>query len=204
MLTTELSEYDVFVSYSNYDKDWVENWLLPKFKKADVRFFVGSQDFELGAPRVTEIERAIRASRRTLLIITPEYLNSTWTQYESLIVQTRDLAASQRKILPIILKSCALPVGIDSLVSLDFTRPDEQIHAYNRLIQELTQSHKIHDTPEISSDTSRLDGVNPTSVHEGNRVSVEFVIERDFDSYTLKEQEQLLNVIRESLKLKWK
>jgi len=78
-------EYDVFVSYSHKDREWVQKWLLPKLESAGVRVFIDFRDLKLGAPLITELERAIARSRVTLLVLTPDYLASEWTMFENLV-----------------------------------------------------------------------------------------------------------------------
>jgi len=65
-------EYDVFISYSSRDKDWVRGELLDRIEKSGLHAFV---DFATsrGAPRaLRKIERGIVQSRKTLVVLTPD------------------------------------------------------------------------------------------------------------------------------------
>lgn len=117
--------YDVFISYSHHDKNWVHQHLVPELEKAHVRVCIDFRDFQTGAPLVTEIERAIIQSRKTLLVITPDYLASEWTEFESIMTQTLDPAARNRQLLPLVLKRSSLPLRIRGLIYLDFTESAE-------------------------------------------------------------------------------
>jgi|GEM_PF-5684300 len=114
-------EYDVFISYSHYNQAWVWQWLLPRLQKAGVKVCIDRACFEPGAPIITEIERAILGSHKTLLILTPAYLKSEWAELENLLTATLDPAARDRRLLPILLEKCDLPLRLRSLSYLDFT-----------------------------------------------------------------------------------
>ena len=63
-------------------------------------------------------------SRKTLVVLTPDYLGSEWAEFENVLVQTLDPAARGRRLLPLILKECELPLRIGTLAALDFTDLD--------------------------------------------------------------------------------
>ena len=70
---TSSPTYDLFVSYADADRAWVEGYLLDALDRASVRYH--SEDaFALGVPRLLEFERAIKQSQRTLLVLSPAYL----------------------------------------------------------------------------------------------------------------------------------
>jgi len=148
-------KYDVFISYSHRDEDWVQNWLLPKLEAAGLRVFIDFRDFEPGAPNLTEMERGVSQSRKTVLVLTPDYLQSQWTEFEVLLVQTSDPAARRRRILALLLKPCELPARIGMLNYLDFTRPDRVDFQLARLIaaikSEATRSGAVPPSPPAKS-----------------------------------------------------
>jgi len=65
--------YDVFVSYSDADGQWVRDELWPQLEGAGLKIS-DYLEFELGVPKIVNIERAIEASRKVLLILTPDWL----------------------------------------------------------------------------------------------------------------------------------
>jgi hypothetical protein len=99
-------QYDVFISYSQGDREWVDKWLLPRLEQAGLRVTVDYRDFIVGMPRVENVERAIQNSRRTIVVLTPGWLDSEWNAFEALLLRTMDPAARQRKLLPVLLKPC--------------------------------------------------------------------------------------------------
>lgn len=61
---TELA-YDVFISYSHTDKEWV--WLVPRLKEAGLAVCTDRESFDVGVPALVSMENAGAASRHTLL-----------------------------------------------------------------------------------------------------------------------------------------
>ncbi len=128
-------QYDAFISYSHHDEQWVQGWLLPNLEKAGIKVCIDFRDFEPGAPSLGEMERAVLTSRKTLLVLTPDYIQSQWAEFENLLVQTLDPAARQRRLLPLMVNSCELPLRIRTLTYLDFTRPDRTQFQFDRLVK---------------------------------------------------------------------
>jgi len=131
---SDLFRYDVFISYSHHDEDWTQNWLLPRLEATGIHACIDFRDFQPGAPSLNEMERAVLQSRKTLLVLTPDYLASAWTEFENILAQTLDPAARQRRLLPLHLKPCELPLRIRTLTYLDFTRSDRVDFQVVRLI----------------------------------------------------------------------
>jgi TIR domain/Effector-associated domain 7 len=135
MSSDGLSRYDVFISYSHRDEDWVHNALLPRLKAERIDYFIDYEDFEPGAPSLTEMERGVLLSRKTLLVLTPEYLSSEWTEFENLLAQTLDPAARARRLIPLMLKPVHLPLRVRALTYLDFTKGTLEQSQWSRLIR---------------------------------------------------------------------
>lgn len=132
--------YDVFISYSRKNAAWVQGELLPRLIGHGLSVCIDEDCFEVAAPIVTEMERTIRTSRKTVLVLTPDYLGSDWAQFERLMLQTLDPINQQRRLIPLLLVQCDLPISISFLNYVNFTDPDTQARAWNRLLRALTPS----------------------------------------------------------------
>ena len=128
-------DYDLFISYSHRNEEWAQQWLLPKLEAAGFKVCIDFRDFVPGAPSVTEMERAVQTSRKTLLVLTPTYIASEWTEFENVMVQTLDPAARQRRMIPILLEPCDIPLRIRMLTYLDMTLPDKHEFQFGRLVK---------------------------------------------------------------------
>ena len=68
--------YDVFISCSQAEREWVDEWLLPRLEQAGLRVAVDYRDFIVGMPRIDNIERAVNHSRHTIVVLTTNWLDS--------------------------------------------------------------------------------------------------------------------------------
>ncbi len=120
----EAFEYAAFISYSHADQEWVRGWLAPTLRDAGLRVCVDYDSFPIGRPIVAAIEHAVVASRKTLMVLTPAYLDSDWGAFENILVQTLDPNAQQLRLLPILHIACEPPLRIRALNGVDLQQPD--------------------------------------------------------------------------------
>jgi len=83
---------------------------------------------------LVNMENAIECSRKTLLVLTPAWVKSEWSAFESLLIQTDDPAARHRRMIPLRLQPCQPPKRIAMLTYIDFTRSEEWQRQLDRLI----------------------------------------------------------------------
>uniref|UniRef100_A0AAX7SQ93 TIR domain-containing protein n=1 Tax=Astatotilapia calliptera TaxID=8154 RepID=A0AAX7SQ93_ASTCA len=75
--------YDAFVSYNVHDEAWVCGELLPELEgQQGWKLCLHHRDFEPGKPIVENITEAIYSSRKTICVISPNYLQSEWCSKE--------------------------------------------------------------------------------------------------------------------------
>lgn len=117
--------FDLFISYSDADKTWVREWLLPRLEKADLRVCLDYRDFDVGVPRLENLGRAVRHSRKTLLVLTPNWVKSNLANFVSLLAQTRDPSGLRQSILPLMLQECEPPTHVSIFSYADFTQTDQ-------------------------------------------------------------------------------
>jgi hypothetical protein len=79
--------YDVFISYADADRGWVEGYLLDALVQAGVRCH-SEATFTLGVPRLEEFDRAIRQSRRTVLVLSAAFMAGYQNQFIALLAQS--------------------------------------------------------------------------------------------------------------------
>lgn len=151
MAPSDSFNYDVFISYSHHNAKWVREWLLPPLEAAGITVCIDFRDFEPGAPSLTEMERAVKESRKTLLVLTPNYTASDWTEFENILAQTLDPAARKRRVLPILIEHCELPLRIRMITYLDFTRSDMVNFELERLIAALRTERAMEEMNSAES-----------------------------------------------------
>jgi hypothetical protein len=124
----------VFISYceqSREDAAWVEKILLPRLRTWEIEI----HEFEIGRPKVSETERAIKQTKFTLLVISPNYLENNWKKYDSLLAATFNASADSWNVLPILIEKCSLPPALEPLVALDLSEPTEE--KWQRLLRRI-------------------------------------------------------------------
>ena len=134
MAETQEYRYDVFISYSHADETWVEGTLLPRLEGAGLRVCIDFRDFLPGKAALFNMQDAVRDSRFTLLVLTPDWVNSEWTLFESLLSRTKDPAGLQRRTIPLRLQPCEPPDFISMISWVDFTRGDRLEIAWRQLL----------------------------------------------------------------------
>ena len=148
-------KYDVFISYSHSDRAWVWDELLPRLERAGLRVCIDDRDFEIGVPSLINMERAVDNSQHTLVVLTPAWIESEWTEFESLLAGTADPAGRRRKLIPLMLKLCKPPLRIAMLTYADFTRPLEREAQMTRLVRSLGSAAETLSHPEPSEQRSQ-------------------------------------------------
>lgn len=145
--------YDAFISYSHEDSAWVRDTLLLYLESECLRVCIDFRDFEPGAPILTEMERAVLQSRKTLLVLTSDYLASEWAEFENILASTLDPAARRRRVIPLLLKPCELPLRIRTLTYLDFTGAESEFEL-QRLVAAVRSEPKADQPPPASQPVS--------------------------------------------------
>ena len=140
---------DVFISYHPADKAWVRQTLLPLLEKQNgLRAIVDWRDFEIGVPKVMNVEKAVMGSRSTLIVLTPEWVQSEWNAFQELLASTTDPSGVQRKLLPVMLRACTPPPRIAMRDYANLTDPDERDEQLQRLMRSLKRSQSKGGTPK--------------------------------------------------------
>jgi len=130
-------DFDVFISYSHKDEEWVTKTLLSRLENADLKVCIDFRDFEPGKAALHNIRDAAKRSQRTLLVMTPNWASSEWTLYESILARTSDPAGLKKRTIPLLLEKCEIPEDISILTYVDFTRPDREDIAWRQLLTAL-------------------------------------------------------------------
>jgi hypothetical protein len=126
--------YDAFISYNQQDSDWVENVVQPLLERAGLRLCLPDRDFAIGVPRIINMENAVARSRRTLLILTPNWSDGQWSEFQGLLAQTGDPIGLGQRVLPVIVRPVALPARLGYLTPLDLTNAAKFDRQIQRLI----------------------------------------------------------------------
>lgn len=130
--------YDVFISYAEEDGHWVRGYLIDALEAAGVSY-CSEEDFCLGVPWIAEFERSVKQSRRTLLILSPAYMNRKNLEFVELLAQFYGLETGTWPVIPLTLHPVKIPIKLKQLKGLDATQPDSRSQVVKRLCLTLGQ-----------------------------------------------------------------
>lgn len=128
------TKYDVFISYSSMDSDWVQNKLVLKLNNLGFKVLT-DRDFAGGAFGDEQMESAVISSRHVLTVMTNSFFKSGWTKLETAMARALDPGAANRKLIPVLLSTCDLPLRFKVLTYRDLRNDNES--EWERLISDL-------------------------------------------------------------------
>jgi WD40 repeat protein len=115
------AEFDLFVLHAAADAAFVRGYLLPEIglDEADPRVMLPSR-YELGSPILTEVERAVRRSGTTLLVVSSASRGDRWTELGGVLAGTLGATGAHR-LIPLLLDDAPVDLALGALESLRFT-----------------------------------------------------------------------------------
>jgi TIR domain/Caspase domain len=133
--------YDAFISYRREgpNRSWVEKRLALRLEALGIRLCLEWRDFQIGAPRIREMERAVEESRYTLAVLSPGYLEGTFEDFQALLAQHQATEAKAPRFVPLLREDCRPRLGIRSVWGLDMRDEDEFEANVERLALQLRE-----------------------------------------------------------------
>ncbi|CAH1783452.1 unnamed protein product, partial [Owenia fusiformis] len=147
----EGKEYHIFFSHASIDLKWVRQIVkILESPPYNLTCCYDDRDFMPGRTSIFEINRCIITSMKTVLIFTPEAVQSRWCQTE---VDTAITASYDNliDIVPIKLRQCELPDTLKHISYLDITNM-ELNQGIERIIPAITRGD---DQPELPPQVQR-------------------------------------------------
>ena len=108
------------VTVTSMDNGWKQT-LLPRLQRAGINYCRDAQHFQGGGSSVLNMERGIKESARTVAVLTPEWVDSEWSQLEALMTIAHDPIGRRRRLVPLLLKKCKPSPAIRILTYRDLT-----------------------------------------------------------------------------------
>ncbi len=121
--------YDAFVVHAAApaDEAFVQGYLLAKLGLPPERV-LRLQTLELGEFITEEVERGVRSSRVTTVVLSSTYMDDRWATFGQQIAAYASVAKDAHGVLlPLLLEDCKVTVHTQSLVSLDFRDPADAV-----------------------------------------------------------------------------
>ncbi|XP_063706924.1 protein toll [Culicoides brevitarsis] len=80
----EDKKYDAFISFSQHDEDLVAEYLVPELESGEFpyKLCIHFRDWIVGDVIADQVTRSVNESRKTIVILSPNFLTSVWGQAE--------------------------------------------------------------------------------------------------------------------------
>jgi hypothetical protein len=114
----EAKKRDFFVSYNRADKQWAE-WIAWQLEEAGYTTVIQAWDFRPGSNFVIEMQRASGQARRTIAVLSPDYLQALYTQPEWAAAFAQDPTGEKGTLLPVRVRGCELKGMLSQVVYVD-------------------------------------------------------------------------------------
>lgn len=96
------------------------------------------------------MERGVLTCTKTLLVLTPDYVDSEWAEIENIMAQTLSPANRDLRMIPLLKTECKKPLRIATFTHVDFTEGATLDLAWRQLLTGLgaPPEHETPKTPE--------------------------------------------------------
>ena len=164
--------YDVFLSYSNTDREFVTR-LAHDLLKAGLNVWLDQWSLTPGETLAEAINAALKASHVQVVVMSPDYFQSEWTRQEWHYALGREVEIGSVKLVPIMYRDCLVPSMLQSKVWLDFRDPNRYQDSLARLVPSLYQltnkATPVTNQPQASAGPKpgeRLEALDPATLSE--------------------------------------
>lgn len=117
----EGKRYHVFISYRDIDddKEWVRQLISKLAYSYNIICCDHVRDFEPGRKIVENIKQAISSSVKTLVVLTKEYNESFWCEYEIEYALLMNMDMKERILIPVLKEDCDIPDYLKPFTYID-------------------------------------------------------------------------------------
>jgi hypothetical protein len=133
-----MDQADFFISYNKADVHWatgIGDWL----DQAGYSTILQAQDFVAGSNFVSEMHKAVQQGKRTLAVLSPDYLGARFPEAEWTAAFAKDPTGENRTLITVRVRDCKPPGLLASIVYIDLVglNPSD---AQKRLVSEVQAS----------------------------------------------------------------
>lgn len=115
---------DFFISYTHVDEAWAE-WIGYVVEEEGFSVLLQAWDFRPGSNFVLEMHKAANAAQRTIMVLSPEYLQSQFASPEWAAAFSQDPQGLKLKLVPVMVRACQPDGLLSSVVHIRITGLDE-------------------------------------------------------------------------------
>ena len=112
------------------DREWVKETLLFELEQRGIKACIDFRDFLIGAFVVENITDAIYNSRKTVAVLSPDFINSVYCKHE---LKTALSRMANHQVIPILHRPCDVPDILKDKTYLDWCHADVRPHFWEQL-----------------------------------------------------------------------
>ncbi len=117
---------DFFVSYNGKDKTWAE-WVAWQLEEAGYTTVIQAWDFRPGGNFVIDMQQATVEAKRTIAVLSQNYLDAMYTQPEWAAAFAQDPMGVKKTLLPVRIQECDLKGMLSQIVYIDLVgKPEDE------------------------------------------------------------------------------
>lgn len=124
---------DFFISYTGVDTEYAV-WVDYVLKNAGYSTFIQENDFGVGHSFVKKMQTGLTEAKRTIAILSPEYLKANYSEAEWMATWAKDPSGEQQLLILVRVKSVQPPGLLKPIVYIDLTNVDDEAEAERRLV----------------------------------------------------------------------
>lgn len=119
--------YHAFISYRDVDEDreWVNNLIEKLEKHHQLKCCNHVYDFQPGRKIVENIKDAVLKSVKTLIILSKEYHDSHWCNFEVEYTHQMSMEMREQILIPVLKEDCEIPEHLKPFTYIDARGPIE-------------------------------------------------------------------------------
>lgn len=129
---------DFFISYNRADRKWAE-WIAWQLEATGQTVVIQAWDFREGGNFVLDMQRALEEAERTLIVLSPDFLKSSFTAPEWAAAFARDPTGSKGLLVPVRVRECQPGGLLAQVVYIDLVGLKSRDEAQKRLLSGITK-----------------------------------------------------------------
>lgn len=115
---------DFFISYTHADVEWAE-WIGYVLEEEGFTVAIQAWDFRPGSNFVMEMQKAAATAARTVMVLSPDYLQSQFASPEWAAAFGQDPQGQAMKLVPVMVRTCNPQGLLTSIVQIRIVGLDE-------------------------------------------------------------------------------
>lgn len=149
------STYDVFLSHSNRDKDFVAK-LAEDLTSAGFMVWLDQWNIRPGDSFAGAIADALNSSKFVVIVMSPDYFQSQWTQQEWHSALANEIDGGNVRVIPILYRDCDIPSMLRTKQWVDFRDKAQYTDTFGILVRGLSALANESGIASVSTSEPKL------------------------------------------------